>query len=231
MLSIIIPALNEEKYIGETLKSIHSQNYKNYEIIVADAGSKDKTKQIAKKYKAKVIKGGLPGPGRNNGAKVAKGDIFLFLDADTPINKNFISKSLEEFKKRNLDVAGYYIKFDSKKLIYKLFSLIYNISCFLAQFTKPIAIGSAIMVKKEFHNKVKGFDETIFIGEDHDYSHRISKIGKFRVIKSKKLVYSIRRFEKEGKIKTYLKWMYGSIYVFFRGPIRKKIVKYEFGKH
>ena len=74
-LSIIIPTYNEEKGIPILIKSIQAQNYKNYEIIVADAKSKDNTVKVAKKLGARVVRGGLPARGRNNGAKVAKGEI------------------------------------------------------------------------------------------------------------------------------------------------------------
>jgi len=67
MLSIIIPALNEEKYLPLLLKSLKSQNFNEYEIIVVDAGSSDKTVDIAKEYGCKVVKGGVPGAGRNRG--------------------------------------------------------------------------------------------------------------------------------------------------------------------
>ena len=81
-LSIVIPAKNEEKYLPKLLASVKKQSFKDYEIIVADNNSKDKTKEIAKSYGCKIVKGGLPGKGRNAGAKIAKGEIILFLDAD-----------------------------------------------------------------------------------------------------------------------------------------------------
>ena len=108
MLSVIIPTFNEEKYLPKLLESIKKQTYKDYEIIVADATSKDRTRQMAKKYNCRVIKGGMPAIGRNNGAKIAKGDILLFLDADSIIEKDFISNALIYMKKRKLDVAGSY---------------------------------------------------------------------------------------------------------------------------
>lgn len=89
MLSIVIPAKNEEIYLPKLLKSIKKQNFCDYEIIVADADSIDRTKEIAQKYRAKVVKGGMPGRGRNAGAKVAKGEVLLFLDADVLLPQIF----------------------------------------------------------------------------------------------------------------------------------------------
>lgn len=67
-ISIIVPTKNEERYLPGLLKSIKKQTVQPYEIIVADAGSTDRTVEIAKKYGAKVIKGGIPQVGRNKGA-------------------------------------------------------------------------------------------------------------------------------------------------------------------
>ena len=75
-LSIIIPTYNEEEYLHKLLDSIKSQSFSDYEIIVADANSKDNTREIAISYGCKVVNGGLPAIGRNNGAKVAEGRLF-----------------------------------------------------------------------------------------------------------------------------------------------------------
>ena len=77
-LSIIIPTYNEEEYLPKLLYSIKEQEFKDYEIIVADAGSVDRTREIAESNGCKVIEGGLPAVGRNNGAKIAKGKYFYF---------------------------------------------------------------------------------------------------------------------------------------------------------
>src|SRR5574344_819167 len=102
MLSIIIPTLNEEKNITRLLKQITNQQIGDmYEILIADAGSKDKTCEIAKNFGARVVPGGLPAVGRNSGAKYAKGDILLFLDADLELSPDLIKKTLAEFKERH----------------------------------------------------------------------------------------------------------------------------------
>ena len=96
MISIIIPALNEENYLPRLLGSLEKQNLKDYEIILADAGSKDRTIEIAKKYGCKVVPGGLPAKGRNEGAKAARGDLFLFLDSDLVLPEGFLDAFLQE---------------------------------------------------------------------------------------------------------------------------------------
>ena len=98
-LSIIIPTLNEEDYLPLLLESIKKQNFAEGEVIVADARSQDKTVEIAKSYGCKVVPGGLPPKARNEGAKKARGELFLFLDADVVLPENSLEKFLKEFKK------------------------------------------------------------------------------------------------------------------------------------
>jgi glycosyltransferase involved in cell wall biosynthesis len=77
-ISIIIPTKNEETCLPKLLDSIKSQDFPDYEIIIADANSTDKTREIAKSYGCIVVDGGLPAVGRNRGAEVANGEILLF---------------------------------------------------------------------------------------------------------------------------------------------------------
>jgi len=98
-VSVIIPAYNEEKTIGECLKYLTKQTYKNFEIIVVDDGSTDKTLKILqelknKNLKLKIVHGKHSGTGaaRNLGAKKATGEILVFVDADMIFEKNFLKK-------------------------------------------------------------------------------------------------------------------------------------------
>ena len=89
MLSIIIPTLNEEKCLPKLLDSIKNQNFNDYEIIVADAHSRDRTRAIALRYGCKIVEGGIPSVARNHGIKVAQGDYILFVDADSVLTRGF----------------------------------------------------------------------------------------------------------------------------------------------
>ena len=227
MISLIIPAYNEEKYLPKLLDCIKSQTYKNYEIIIADANSEDRTTQIAKKYGCRIVQGGLPAVGRNNGAKAAKGGILLFLDADIKLGKNFLKNSIEEFKNKKLDVAGLYIYPSSNNIIDKIFFGIFNIWIFATQFFYPNASGSGIFCKKWLHEKVNGFDETIKLSEDMDYVKRCSKFGRFRILKNAKSYISMRRFEKEGRLKVGFKLFLSALHRLFFGEIRSDVFKYD----
>lgn len=92
LVSIVIPAYNEQKNIEACLETILNQSYNNYEVIVVDDGSTDKTIEIVQKYPVKLIKQSHQGPAkaRNLGAKEAKGEILVFMDSDMTFEKNFI---------------------------------------------------------------------------------------------------------------------------------------------
>jgi len=226
MLSIIIPTLNEENYLPLLLESIKKQDFNDYEIIVADADSKDKTVEIARKYGCQIAIGGSPAKGRNKGAEIAKGGTFLFLDADNIyLSLSFFSSLLEEFEKRNLEVASFPIYPAGNKFDKFAFG-IYNRLVKLTQNFLPHSTNSNL-VKREIFEKIGGFDEEIEMAEDHDFARRASKVGKFGFIKTEPVLTSVRRFEREGRFKTYLKYLLAGAHMIFLGPIKSDIFKYR----
>jgi glycosyltransferase involved in cell wall biosynthesis len=97
VISIIIPSYNEEENINLCISSLLKQDFEDFEIIIVDDGSKDKTKEIVRKFikkskKIKLIEGEHKGPGfsRNLGAKKAHGKILVFVDSDMAFDKSFI---------------------------------------------------------------------------------------------------------------------------------------------
>jgi len=230
MLSIIIPTFNEEKYLPLLLEEIKKQNFQDLEIIIADAGSEDKTLGIAKSYGCRIVTGGLPAKGRNEGAKGAQGNVFLFLDADNiHLPPDFFQNLLEEFEKRNLKVASFPIypngnKFD--KIAYGL----YNFWTWLTQKILPHATNS-VLVKREIHEKVGGFDEEITIAEDHFYARQAAKFGEFGFIKTKPVLTSCRRFEKDGRFITYSKYLIAALHMLLLGKIKSNFYHYRFNQY
>lgn len=224
MLSIIIPTLNEEDYLPLLLESIKKQDFKDYEIIVADAGSEDRTKEIAKKYGCKVISGGLPARGRNEGAKVAKGKTFFFIDADSVILPGFLTELIKRLNQKNLDLASFPV-YPQGNIVDKILYWIYNNFAFLTQ--KFLAHATqTILVKKEIHQKIGGFDEEITIGEDHVYARAGARVGKFGfLINVPPVLTSAHRFNKEGRIKTYLIYIFAGLYMIFLGNIKSNLFK------
>ncbi len=233
MLSIIIPTLNEENYIPYLLDSIKKQTFKDYEVLVADADSKDNTVEIVKERGHLVVKGGLPATGRNNAAKKAKGDLLLFLDADVILPPDFLEKVMKEFKNYKLDIASCFIlPLSNKKiddLLYKIGNLYYKTN---ERFT-PRAPGYCILIKKELHEKIKGFDEKIKMAEDWDYVIRASYEGQFKFLDSAKIPLSMRRFERDGRLNVSLQRLTEVIYISLFGNIKSNsfLKDYRFGNY
>ncbi|HJN56783.1 MAG: glycosyltransferase [Candidatus Woesearchaeota archaeon] len=228
MLSIIIPTLNEEKYLLGLLNSLKKQTYMDFEVIIADNNSKDRTKQIAKKHGCKIVKGGLPGTARNNGAKKSKGDILLFIDSDCIIKKNFLEKSLSQINKKSTDIAGCMIKPINGKISDNLAFWIYNFWIYFTQFYYANASGHGIFIRKKLHDKINGFNESIRLSEDMDYCKRASRNGKFRILKGIRVYTSTRRFDYYGRLNIFMKLFLSAFYRMLFGEIKTDIFKYRF---
>lgn len=229
MLSIIIPTFNEELFLPHLLRSLKEQTFNNFEIIVADNNSTDATRLIALRAGAKVVDGGLPASGRNNGAKVAQGEWLLFLDADVILSPNFLKRAIREIKESDLSAASCLIYPLSDRRIDKF---LHNIVNFYLQATKkffPHAPGFCIFVKKKVHQSIGGFDEKIKLAEDHDYIGRINKKEKFDFLQSVQVPVSVRRLDKDGRLNVSMKYLATEAHLIFLGPIYSDIFNYRFG--
>ena len=210
-ISIVIPALNEEKYIEATLKALKNQNFKGKsEIIVVDGMSKDNTVKISKKYTNKVIiskKRGI-GTARNAGAKIANGNILLFVDADTIPLYNALSEISKQFKKKNIVGAGFPVVALSPEfkdfIIYWMYNFFMKITI---KYGNPQIPGFCCAYRKDIFDKIGGFDENIETWEDYDLSSRISKHGKTVCLENTLVFTSPRRFEKWGRIKAIFMYL------------------------
>lgn len=230
MLTIVIPTKNEALYLPKLLDSIKSQTLLPLEIIVADAHSTDQTIRLAEQAGCRVVLGGMPGVGRNRGAKVAHGELLLFLDADVVLaNPHFLEQAIQEFEKRGLDFATCDVKPLSQKLFDRLMHQLYNLYVRAFVNIHPHAPGFCIFARRAKHQQMNGFDETITFCEDHDYVLRGSRIGTFGILCSVKIPVSVRRLERDGRLLTALKYILAEFYILLFGPIRNNFFNYTFG--
>jgi glycosyltransferase involved in cell wall biosynthesis len=216
MVSIVVPAFNEAVYLPRLLASIEAQDYKDREIIVADNGSRDGTRDLAKKHGARVVHGGIPGVGRNRGAAAARGDTLLFLDADTVLPDGFISKIIARFERDFIDICVPWIRpIDGSKPIYRTIFQFSNTFFKLMETIQPQGLGICMLVTRRLHDRIGGFSESIRVSEDFDYIKRASRVGRFRVYPHVFVYHSVRRYQREGVGNLVQKqFMSGLIYLF-----------------
>ena len=230
-ISIIIPTKDEEELLPGLLKSIVSQDFDDYEIIVADAFSTDHTREIAKEYEAMVVDGGMPGAGRNAGARAASGEFLFFLDADVIIPEYFLKNLYNEMQERYIDVATCAIKPISDIQLDRVIHKLINLTILANLRVDPKAFGFCIFITKRLFNRIGGFDETIKVAEDNDLVKRASEYRPLRFLNSSYVQVSVRRFEKEGRLSYMAKGIGLNVYRTFKGEIRlgNDIVNYDFG--
>lgn len=230
-VSIVIPTKNEELYLPLLLASLRGQTYQDFEVIVADAHSTDRTREVALEAGAKVIDGGMPGPGRNRGAEAAVGEVIFFFDADVILpHPCFLQDSLVEFNARRLDVAGCALTVQNGTLLDHALHSAYNRYTYAVQPVLPHAVGCCMIARRSTHMAINGFDETVVFAEDHDYIRRADKAGfKTGILRSHKIAISPRRYRKEGMVRTAMKFMWSEAAILLHGPFRQMPFTYEFG--
>lgn len=231
-LSIVIPAKNEELLVPRLLASIRAQHFTDYEIIIADAHSTDGTARRAAEFGARVVEGGLPGPGRNRGAAHAHGEYLLFLDADVLLlEETFLEDGLAEMKRRNLDVGTCRVSALHGTTSDRAFHEAYNIYTLAVESILPHATGSCLWVKRTVHEQLGGFDEVVVFAEDHDYARRAKKQDfKVGILRKHKIAISTRRYRKEGMVQVAAKFVFSELYMVTIGSFKRLPFKYEFGE-
>ena len=192
MLSFIIPAWNEEELIGTTIESIQqSARDFDFEIIVADDASDDRTSAIAKELGARVAScnNRQIGPTRNDGAAVATGDILIFVDADTIVSKEVIDETVDAVKQRYV-IGGSFPRFDGEipliaRVLGKTLEWLFVIG--------RISAGAYLFCTRESFEKSGGFNPKFFAAEEVHFSKSLHKYGKFKSLKNH-VVTSGRKF-------------------------------------
>lgn len=232
-VSVIIPTLNEGPVVGRLLDALLAQSEPPAEIIVADAGSADDTRQVAEGAGATVIVGPRagPGPGRNDGARSATGDLLVFLDADTIPAPNFLQAAADEMRRRDLVVATCPMIGLSPRALSRMMAGIANNYMRALEAVSPRAPGWCILVRRSVHEAISGFDESVCLAEDHDYVQRASAHGRFGVLRDVRIPVSMRRVDEEGMLHLAVTYAWCEAHAFARRPVRSAPFEYRFGAH
>jgi glycosyltransferase involved in cell wall biosynthesis len=235
-VSIIIPTLNEEAYLPGLLEAIRRQTQPPLEVIVADAGSSDRTAKIALRAGCRVVPGGRPARGRNTGAATALGDILLFLDADVLPDPDFLARALEEFIRRGLDTATCPVQPLGGNLTDAISHKAANVFIQATCSFNPHAPGFCILSHRRTHEGIGGFDEALYLSEDHDYVRNVvAQGGRFGILHVPILV-SIRRLETDGRWNVAARYTFLAINQMMGDPFNQALLdrylgEYRFGHH
>jgi glycosyltransferase involved in cell wall biosynthesis len=202
-LSVVIPALNEERHLGQLLSDIERQTQSPDEIIVVDASSNDATVRIAKQAQAVVLHGEPPvARGRNLGGYSAVGDLIFFLDADTRLPGTFFEDFVCEVERRGLDIAcPRYLPHDSIPTI-RVIHAFWNVVLKAAERALPSGAGHCIALRSELFRESRGFDPAPKF-DDIELVRRLSKGRRFGVVATSVFV-SDRRYREGGVLRTFL---------------------------
>ncbi len=210
-VSIVITTFNEQNYLEKTLDSVRKQDYSGrIEIIVSDSMSTDDTVKIARKYADKVvIKKTNIAQGKNYGARFAKGEIIVFLDADTILSRNWISKAVTNFT-RDVDMVVGSFTSQEKNRLAKISSNFWGeiFPSIMKKIGNEIYLGpSTFSIRKKSFRKTGGFSENFYAGEDAIFIIKNRNALKIVFDKNLKCYTSMRRFEKGGYLKWNLIWL------------------------
>jgi len=206
-ISIIVPTLNEERYIRFLFHSLEDQRSTNYETLVVDGGSRDRTSDISNDHKARVIV--LPGHGefisRNLGAKMAKGTLLLLTCADIIFPEGLFRKIVEKFEENPdlIALTGPGCPYDAP-LIGKLEYAVYNFARYLfAKFPKPLKKFSTstnfLVVRKDCFDKTGGFAVND-INADGLMGRKLLEMGEVGFFLDTYIYLSARRMRNMGLI-------------------------------
>ena len=184
MISFVIPAYNEEALIGLTLQSINTaaQNLEDrYEIIVVDDASSDQTAAVAEAHGARVIGVNVRqiAAARNAGAREARGEKLIFVDADTVINQAVVNDALEAME-QGAAGGGSAVKFEGRVPRYAEFMQPLLVRLFRAT---GLACGCFLFCTAKAFDAVGGFDEALFASEEISMSIALRRQGRFVVVR------------------------------------------------
>lgn len=240
--SVIIPTLNEEQYLPKLLSDLASQSLQDFEVIIVDGKSEDKTQEkaasFADAFPLQVISVDKRNVSfqRNCGAKAAKGEYLIFIDADTRIPADFIQNLSHACFKRGYHLILPTIQWDDhSRKAQILISIVKSFIRASQVYGRPLATGGNFAIEKTLFDKLGGFNEDVFISEDHDLVRKAYETGvKAKIVKNVKAIISMRRGALEGDASLIYKYVLGFL-AYTMSPdekaLKKKLFEYEMGGH
>jgi glycosyltransferase involved in cell wall biosynthesis len=236
--SVIIPTLNEEVYLPKLLASLSVQTERNFEVIVVDGSSKDKTVAVANSFKRKVPglkvivskKASLPLQ-RNLGAQKSSGEWLAFIDADSILMPNFFERLQVFINRTNPAVLTTWFSPDSDVTGDAVTALLGNLMLESAVLIKrPLSPGPLTVVLRGAYDSVGGYDEEHAFHEDMDFGLRLFKQGiRVAIIKETLFIMSFRRMRKQGTLRVIQQYIKSAFPVLLLNKTFKTMPGYIMG--
>lgn len=236
-ISVIIPALNEEKLILQSVNQFTPIIREKFriEVIVSDGGSTDKTLELLKNENVTIVnakpgcKQNIP-IGRNAGAAAARGKYFYFINADTTLDDTdrFFESSLAVLNsgKAPALTCKFRVFPGDVRLSDRLFHGFYNNYVrLLNAFGMGMGRGECQVIRRDVFEELRGYNESLAAGEDYDLYRRAAKLGKGKIKFLKDIVIyeSPRRYRKFGYRRVFMDWTKNSVMVLFKNRSVSKI--------
>lgn len=232
--SIVIPTLNEEKYIKNLLEDLIAQDEQDFEIIVVDGNSEDNTKKQVLAIKDKRIffitsKKRNVSYQRNRGAKKSKGRYIFFCDADSRLDTSFLAKVKYEIEQNKYLILLPTLHNTESNQIEKMYLQFAALAIELSQFTnKPFSSGGTLFIERNIFKHLNGFNEKLFLSEDHDLVQRAYQCGiHAKFLSTIPYSFNLRRYRHEGTLNVLGKYSLATFLNLFN--INKNIIPYEMG--
>ena len=200
LISIIIPVLNDAESLATLLEELSGSKAHDIEIIIADGGSRDHTRQIASQYTDKIVTSAR-GRARqmNAGALIANSDILWFLHADSRLSHNLLDNMMQQSKLK-MGWGFFKIRLSGQQVLFRIIEFMMNQrSCI----TKIATGDQGIFIAKDLFFTVGGFPE-IPLMEDIAMTKQLKKKQRPLCIKHLRLTTSSRRWEEQGILRTVL---------------------------
>ena len=239
-LSLVIPALNEEKFLPHLLTSLTKQTKQDFEVVVVDGSSKDRTVEVTQSFCSKLSalkvivseKPGLPLQ-RNLGARATDGEWLIFIDADSRLLPYFIERMQWFIEEQKPALFTSWFRPDSETSGDALFTLVAN--SFVEgsiHFHRPIAPGPLIAVRRDVFESINGFNESLTFGEDYDLTQRITEQGiALQMLRETIYEYSLRRVRREGKLRFMSLYAVAALRVLLTKRNLERVPSYVMGGH